>query len=214
MMRLAFLGMALLVSVSNSAFAAEPGFKALFDGKSLDGWELRGKSGEGYVVRDGMLTVPPKGGGNLFHTTEFSDFVLRFEFRLEDGSNNGLCIRCPIQDGSLAYEGIELQIIDNTSERYAKIKPWQKHGSLYHVFPARTGHLRPVGEWNEQEVVVKGESVRVVLNGHVILDVVTSDMKDEKILAEHPGLKRTAGHIGFLGHNEPVEFRKIRIKKM
>lgn len=204
----------LAVAAALVAGTAEPGFQTLFDGNTLDGWKLLGKSGEGYVVRDGVLAVPPKGGGNLFYEEEFSDFDLRFEFRLEDGSNNGLCIRCPLQNGSLAYEGTELQIIDNSSERYAKIKPWQKHGSLYHVFPARTGYLKPVGEWNEQQVVAKGSNVKVVLNGHVILDVVTTDMKDPEILEKHPGLNRKSGYIGFLGHNEPVEFRNIRIKKL
>ena len=196
------------------AAAHEEGFTPIFDGKSLDGWKLVGKTGDGYLVKDGKIVCPPKGGGNLFHAKEYSDFVLRFEFKLEGPSNNGLAIRSPLQTSSLAYEGMELQIINNNSERYKDIQPWQKHGSLYNVFPAKTGHLKPTGEWNQQEVTVKGREVKVVLNGHTILDVNLDDVKDPETIAKHPGLKRKSGHIGFLGHNEPIEFRHIRIKEL
>ena len=193
---------------------AAEGFRELFDGSSLEGWRLLAKTGEGYLVRDGALVCPPGGGGNLFFDEEFSDFVFDFEFRLENGSNNGLCIRCPLQDGDLAYDGIELQIIDNSSERYKDIQPWQKHGSLYHVFPAKTGALRPTGEWNQEQVTVQGSTVKVVVNGQTILDVDTATVTDPELLEKHPGLARRSGYIGFLGHNEPIEFRNIRIKRL
>ena len=211
--RLPFL-FALLLAAGSGRAAAETGFQTLFDGESLDGWVLLGGKGGGYLARDGVLSCPPGGGGNLLSAAEYSDFVLRFEFKLEDGSNNGLCIRCPLSWKDMAYHGTELQIIDNRSERYAKIKPWQKHGSLYHVFPARTGYLKPTGEWNTQEVTAKGSKIKVVLNGETILDVDTHTVKDRALLAKHPGLNRKSGHIGFLGHNEPVAFRNIRIKRL
>ncbi len=190
----------------------EDSFVPLFDGETLNGWILKGRTGPGYQVEDGKIVCPPGGGGNLLTEQEYSDFVLRFEFRLFEGSNNGLGIRAPLEARDVAYDGIELQIIDNTAERYKDIKPWQKHGSLYHVFPARTGYLKPVGEWNQQEVTARGSRIRVVLNGATILDADTDDVADPELLARHPGLKRRSGHIGFLGHNEPVEFRNIRIK--
>lgn len=193
---------------------AEAEFQPVFDGESLDGWELYGKTGDGYLAADGVLTLPPGGGGNLFYTKELSDFVVRFEFKLEDGSNNGLCIRCPMQDKSLAYEGNELQIIDNNSERYKDIEVWQKHGSLYNVFPAETGALKPAGEWNQEEVTVNGTQVTVVVNGQTILDVDMSSVTDPEVLEKHPGLQRTSGHIGFLGHNEPIQFRNIEVKEL
>lgn len=196
--------------------AEEPAaeFVSIFDGQSLEGWELLGQTGDGYLAADGVLSLPPGGGGNLFYDKELTDFVVRFEFKLEDGSNNGLCIRCPKQDKSLAYEGIELQIIDNNAERYKDIETWQKHGSLYHVFPAKTGALKPTGEWNLEEVTVQGTKVKVVVNGQTILDVDTSTVTDPEVLEKHPGLKRTSGYIGFLGHNEPVEFRNIEVKEL
>lgn len=193
---------------------AEAEFESAFNGESLEGWELIGQTGDGYLASGGVLSLPEGGGGNLFYDQELTDFVVRFEFKLEDGSNNGLCIRCPKQAKSLAYEGIELQIIDNNSERYKDIEPWQKHGSLYHVFPAETGALKPAGEWNMEEVTVKGTQVTVVVNGQTILDVDTSTVTDPEVLEKHPGLKRTSGYIGFLGHNEPIEFRNIEVKKL
>ncbi len=196
------------------AVPAEEGFRALFDGESLDGWVLIGKRGEGYTVRDGAITCSKGSGGNLLTAAEYGNFVLRFEFKLESGSNNGLCIRCPLGWGDMAYVGNELQIIDNSAPRYRDIKPWQKHGSLYNVAPASTGALKPVGEWNHQEVTASGSTLRVVLNGTEILAVDTRDIKDRETLAKHPGLSRESGHIGFLGHNEPVQFRNIQVKAL
>lgn len=204
----------LLLLVLGVSLHAEEGFEPLFDGSTLNGWVLLGQQGGGYTASDGVLACSRGSGGNLMSAAEYSDFVLRFEFRLESGSNNGLCIRCPLAWRALAYDGNELQIIDNSAERYRNIKPWQRHGSLYHVAAAKPGALRPVGEWNSQEVTVRGTRIRVVLNGTEILDTDTSEIKDRSILAQHPGLARKSGHIGFLGHNEPVEFRNIRIKQL
>ncbi len=205
----------LLLAAAASLPAAEEGFVSLFDGKTLNGWKLMGGHGAGYAVKDGKIVLPKGGGGNLLYEKEFTDFILRFEFKLEDGSNNGLAIRSPMSDSDMAYQGMELQIIDNNSVRYKDIiQPWQMHGSLYNVFPAKTGALKPVGEWNQQEVRVVGRKVSVILNGTTILDVNIDDVKDPEVLAKHPGLQRKSGHIGFLGHNEPVEFRNIRIKEL
>ena len=207
------LTLTLLVATVSVA-SAEEGFEPLFDGISLDGWILLGQHGDGYLVQEGKIVCPPGSGGNLLSASEYGDFVLRFEFKLESGSNNGLCIRCPLAWRRMAYDGNELQIIDNSAPRYAQIKPWQKHGSLYDVAPAKTGALKPVGEWNSQEVSAQGSRIRVVLNGKTILDVDTSEVRDHSTVARHPGLRRARGHIGFLGHNEPVEFRNIRIRPL
>ncbi|MFQ5740534.1 MAG: DUF1080 domain-containing protein [Acidobacteriota bacterium] len=209
------VAMAVLVCISLRGSSSEEGFVPLFDGKTLNGWVLTGKRTQlGYLVKDGKIVCPPGGGGNLLTEKEYANFILRFEFKLEEGSNNGLGIRAPLGARDVAYDGIELQIIDNRAERHKNIKPWQKHGSLYHVFPARTGYLKPAGEWNREEVVAKGTKIKVILNGTTILDVDTNDVTDPEVLGRHPGLKRQSGHIGFLGHNDPVEFRNIRIKEL
>jgi hypothetical protein len=192
----------------------EQDFKPLFDGKSLDGWTLVNKQGPGYVVEDGVLVCPANGGGNLFTQREYANFVLRFEFRLEPGGNNGVGIRSPLE-GDPAYVAMEIQILDDEAEQYAgKLQPWQYHGSIYGVVPAKRGYTKPAGEWNSEEILCDGRHVRVTLNGEVIVDANLDDVKDPDVLAKHPGLARTAGHIGFLGHGTRVEFRNIRLKEL
>lgn len=185
------------------------GFKKLFNGKTLDGWV---GSTKGYVAEKGLLVCLKKGGGTLFTDREYADFVFRFEFRLPPGGNNGLAIRAPLK-GNPAYAGMELQILDNSAKKYANLKPYQYHGSVYGVVPAKRGHLKPVGEWNAQEVIVRGSTVKVILNGVTIVDV---DLKGIKPLdnGNHPGLKRTKGHIGFMGHGDRIEFRNIRVREL
>ena len=192
----------------------EAGFVALFNGKNLDGWIGNKVS---YVAEEGMIVIRPGdgSGGNLYTEKEYSDFVFRFEFQLTPGANNGLGIRTPLE-GDAAYVGMELQILDNTASIYANLKPYQYHGSVYGVIPARRGFLRPVGEWNYQEVTVQGTKVKVVLNGTVIVDgdiagAIANGTMDQK---EHPGLSNSRGHIGFLGHGSVVKFRNIRIREL
>ncbi|HEV2668000.1 MAG TPA: DUF1080 domain-containing protein [Blastocatellia bacterium] len=192
----------------------EKGFVTLFDGKSLTGWKLVRGHGPGYVVKDGVLVCPADGGGNLFTEKEYSNFVFRFEFKTEPGGNNGVGIRAPLE-GDAAYQGMEIQILDDGHERYkGKIKPEQHHGSIYDVIPARTGFLKPAGEWNQEEIMAQGSRIRVTLNGMIILDADLNKVREEATLKKHPGLKNKSGHIGFLGHGSLVEFRNIRIKAL
>jgi len=194
--------------------APEPGFVPLFDGKSLRGWQPVGKVGEGYLVEDGVLICPAQGGGNLFTEREYADFVLRFEFRLQEGSNNGVGIRSPLV-GDAAYRGLEIQVLDNHSPQYKdKLRPTQYHGSVYDLAPAKRGFLKPTGEWNQEEIRALGRQITVTLNGTVIVDFDLDSVTDPEVLEKHPGVARSSGHIGFLGHGTKVEFRNIRIKEI
>ncbi|QDU75241.1 hypothetical protein Pan97_22700 [Bremerella volcania] len=200
-------------TVSVSAAESEEGFVSIFNGKNFDGWVGNTK---GYKVEEESIVCDPTaGGGNIYTEKEYANFVLRFEFKLPPGANNGLGIRAPLQ-GNAAYNGYELQILDNTAKKYEKLKPYQYHGSLYGLAPAKRGHLKPIGEWNEQEVTVDGDLVKVVLNGTEILNVDLEEIRSKPTLdgSEHPGLKRSTGHIGFLGHGDKVEFRNLRIKSL
>lgn len=204
----------LAAPLASTAADDEKDFTPLFDGKSLNGWLLVNKQGPGYVVKDGVLICPADGGGNLFTEREYANFVLRFEFRLEAGGNNGVGIRSPLE-GDPAYVGMEIQILDDNAERYkGKLQPWQYHGSIYGVVPAKRGYTKPAGEWNCEEILCDGRHVRVTLNGEVIVDANLDDVKDPAVLEKHPGLARTSGHIGFLGHGTRVEFRNIRLKEL
>ena len=193
---------------------SEEGFASLFDGKTLNGWT---GAKDAYKVEDAAIVCVTGTAGNLLTEKEYGDFIIRFEFKLTDGANNGLGIRCPnVAKGNLHLDGTELQILDNTAEKYKTLQPYQYHGSVYGIQPAKREHLKPLGEWNSQEVTVQGRKIKIVLNGGTIvdcdLDEVTKNGTMDK--AEHPGLKRSSGHIGFLGHGDRVDFRNIRIKDL
>lgn len=188
------------------------GFMALFNGSNLDNW-IGDKSS--YVVEDGTITVKPNqgSGGNLYTENEYSNFNFRFEFKLTEGANNGLGIRAPLE-GDAAYVGMELQILDNRADIYADLEPYQYHGSVYGVIPAKRGFLKPLDEWNSEEVIVDGTRIKIILNGEVIVDGDIAEARDKGTMdhRDHPGLKREKGHIGFLGHGSVLSFRNIRIK--
>jgi len=189
----------------------ESGFSPLFNGKDLTGWI---GDTHGYIAEDGKIVCRP--GGNLYTEKEYSDFVMRFEFKLTPGANNGLGIRTPTK-GDAAYIGMEIQILDDSSGKYKDLEPYQFHGSIYGIVPSERGHLKPVGEWNIEEVSAIGSKIKVVLNGVTIVDADLDQVKQTPRmhdLAKHPGLHNKSGHIGFLGHGTVVEFRNIRVKEV
>ena len=166
--------------------APEPGFVSLFDGKSLQGWLPVGQVGAGYLVENGVLICPAEGGGNLFTAREYADFVFRFEFRLQEGSNNGVGIRSP-PVGDAAFQGLEIQILDNHSPRYKdKLRATQYHGSVYDLAPAKRGFLKPTGEWSQEEIRALGRQITVRLNGTVIVDFDLDSVTDPQVLEKHP----------------------------
>lgn len=205
---------ALFAVLSAAPAAGETGFTPLFDGTTLAGWKLVGGRGPGYVPADGKIVCPVDGGGNLFTEKEFANFVLRFDFLLTPGANNGIGIRAPY-NGRTSEQGMEIQILDDSDPVYkGKIRPEQYHGSVYDVIPARTGYRKPTGEWNEEEITANGRRITVILNGVIILDASLDMVREPKALEKHPGIARSSGHIGFLGHGSHVEFRNIRIKEL
>jgi hypothetical protein len=196
--------------------STDSGFKDLFDGQTLNGWMQVDQKGAGYGVTNGVIFCAPGSGGNLLTEAEYENFILYFEFKLEEGSNNGLGIRTP-RAGDPAYLGMELQILDDVAAdkgKWGKLKPEQFHGSVYGVAPAERGALNPPGEWNRQVVIANGRQIKVVLNDTTILDTNLNDITDPAKIAKHPGLFRDRGHLGFLGHNDYAEFRNIRIKEL
>ena len=211
---IALAAAALLAGPAGWAEAPPEGFTALFNGTDLTGW--RGAV-DGYEAVAGTIRCKPGTGGNLFTAAEYSDFVLRFEFRLPPGGNNGLGIRMP-PEGNPAVVAMELQILDDANPKYAAIEPWQAHGSIYGVVPARRGCLKPAGEWNTEEVTALGSRITVVVNGQTVVDADVAEFRDGKTPTAdghpHPGLARTTGHIGFLGHGDAVRFRNLFIKPL
>lgn len=191
----------------------EEGFTLLFNGDDLDEWQIVGKVGPGYIVKDGILVCPADGGGKLMTKKEYANFVFRFEYRLEPGGNNGVGIRAPLE-GDAAYVGMEIQILDDDAPQYATLQPFQYHGSVYGCIAAKRGAPKKPGEWNTEEIVCDGRHVKVTVNDKVVVDASLDDVTDEATLKAHPGLQRKTGHIGFLGHGAHVDFRNIRVKEL
>ncbi|HQR07336.1 MAG TPA: DUF1080 domain-containing protein [Gemmatales bacterium] len=187
------------------------GFTSVFNGKDFDGW-----AGpiDNYEVKDGAIICKPKKGGTIYTKEEYGNFVVRLEYKLPPGGNNGLAIRYP-GNGDTAYVGMcEIQVLDDTADMYKKLDPRQYNGSAYGMTACHRGFLRPVGQWNYQEVTVNGSKIKVELNGTVILDTDLSKVTEYMAKSPHPGKDRTTGHFGFAGHNDPVQFRNIEIKKL
>jgi hypothetical protein len=188
------------------------GFQPIFNGENLASW-----AGpiEKYEVKDGVVRCKPHSGGTIYYNQELTDFMARLEFKLPPAGNNGLAIRYPGR-GDTAYEGMcELQVLDDGHPTYANsLDPRQAHGSAYGMVAAHKGYLRPTGEWNSEEVTVKGPKIKVELNGTVILDTDLSTVKEFMANSPHPGKDRTKGYFGFAGHGDAVEFRNVSVKPL
>jgi len=194
---------------ATTAFAdLEPGFVSLFDGQTLTGW-----TGSKYQIEDGVLVCPQEGGGMMLTEREYSDFVFRFEVKLSPGGNNGVAIRTP-KGGHPSAQGMEIQILDDSAEKHANLQPYQFHGSIYGIVPAKRGALKPPGEWNTEEIYAKGSHIRVTLNDQVIVDADLSQITDEEVLKKRPGLRQASGFLGFIGHGSRIEFRNLSIKEL
>ncbi len=187
------------------------GFKSLFNGNNLEGW-----SGpvNNYQVVDGTIQCKKGKGGTIYTAEEYQDFVVRLEYKLPAGGNNGLAIRYP-GSGDTAYVGMcELQVLDNTATKFTKLDKRQYHGSAYGMVAAHRGYQRAIGDWNYQQVRVKGSTIKVELNGFTILDTDLSKVTEYMGGRPHSGKDRTSGHFGFAGHSDPVQFRDVSIKRI
>ena len=200
----------------------DDGFKSVFNGKDLSGW--KGET-ENYMIEEGAITCKPEKGGTIFTDEQYGDFSVRLEFQLPPGGNNGLAIRYPGEGHGTWDSFCELQVLDDGHPKYNDpdypkfydLNPRQAHASVYARIPAHRGYLRPTGQWNFQESTIIGSTVKVELNGFVILeaDVAKADPETFMYKLDHfPGRDNMKGHFGFNGHNDPVRFKQIRIKKL
>ena len=191
----------------------------LFNGKDLSGWT---GDTNGYTAENGLL-ICKKGGRDLRTEKQYTDFALKFEFKLDESGNNGIGIRVPAT-GHPASSGMEIQILDHNGKRYngeavmangekrklSWLRPWQYHGSVYGIVPAKTGYLKPAGQWNKETIIAIEDHIMVILNGAVIVDAYLDDTTPVDGGA-HPGMKNKQGHIALAGHNDRVEFRQLRV---
>jgi hypothetical protein len=199
--------------IASLAAADEPSeFRTLFDGKSLDGWVVKGEPGQDapkdeWLVKDGMLTAKP--GHSWLSTKEmYGDYVLRLEWRVPENGNSGVFIRVPdLKPGQQPYvEGMEIQVLDDKGPEYAgKLKAWQYAGSIYGAVAAENSGYKGAGEWNTMEITCKGDEVTVAMNGNKIA---TADVTKFEELKS----RQRRGYIGLQNHGTPVDYRNLQIK--
>jgi hypothetical protein len=179
------------------------GWRALFNGRDLEGWEATG-DGQGYRVRDGVLEFLAAGGSpHLATKRDYTDFQLRLDFKIAKMANSGLFLRAARDGSNPAFSGCEIQILDDfnwESVTNTTLAPYQFSGGLYGaVPPGAKGALRPLGEWNTYQVTYQGDHIVTVLNGRVLYDVHTTEL--EHLSQGAPFAERAkTGFIGLQRH--------------
>jgi hypothetical protein len=190
--------------------AGDDGFVPLFNGKDLDGWQVREHQDgdkDKWSFDQGILTARP-GSGWIGTTKMYGDFVLRLEWRVGVNGNSGVFLRVPDVKTKVSPSqlGMEIQILDDTGPAYkGKLKDWQYSGSLYGFVPPSKHVYKGPGEWNRYDITCQGDNVTVVYNGD---KVVEADM------SKFPGLDKRPrrGFIGLQNHSTGVAFRNVEIR--
>lgn len=187
------------------------GFTALFNGKDLSGWEEVGGGKKTWGVDDGMLYTEGGKGGWLSTDREYADFELMLEFRVPPNGNSGVFARTPRQ-GNPAFEGFEVQVLDDDATEFGELKPWQFSGSIYATVAPSHRATKAAGEWQTMYIRAQGSKVSVCINGQGIIDADLKDHLDK--LPEHPGLARTSGYIGLQNHGSRLDYRNLWIREL
>lgn len=186
----------------------EPGYRALWDGRSLDGWHMAGPGGFDIVrdPQDDRCALESVGGmGLLWHEDELGRYTLRLDFKVfDERDNSGVFIGFPGpgDDPWVAVNrGYEVQI--DTFGAPAG-DPINQTGAIYNVQPP-TAFPAEVGEWNTMEITVVAPSVTVRVNGVLVNEFTSTD----------PDRDLSSGHVGIQNHGpgDTVQFRNIRVRE-
>jgi hypothetical protein len=208
---------AVLVGFSHSSelpigLAAEAPTTSLFNGRDLTGWTpVGGGAGQDWVVRDGCLVSRGKHHSWLRSNREYGDFRLELDYQVSDGANSGVYVHVPADgnhhrdNASLPSAGFEIQILDDHSPRYARLKDYQYSASLYDIVGASPRVSKRAGEWNTLVIQCAQGCVVVIHNG---VRVVDAKPEQFPLLS----LRNRRGYIGLQSHNGTVKFRNIRIE--
>ncbi|MEQ8787653.1 MAG: DUF1080 domain-containing protein [Pirellulaceae bacterium] len=184
----------------------ELGYQSLFNGRDFSGWEgADAEAAACWAVEDGVLVGLEEKGPWLRSKQQYGDFDLRLQYKVKEGGNSGVYVRVPESGNHHGKDaGVEIQLLDDHAERYAKLKPYQFTGSVYAVAPSTQHVGRPAGEWNQLEIQTRGQSYRVTHNGVVIVD---ADVESFPLLEE----RLLKGYLGFQNHGGGVWLRAIRL---
>jgi hypothetical protein len=190
------------------------GYRPLWNGRDATGWA--GATGA-FQVFKGALRAKPRVGGTMYVQESLTDFAVRMEFITAPGASGGLALRYA-GEGDPATQGLcKIQMLDEQFEKKrGPIEPRQAHGSAYGLVAALRGYQRPTGQWNFQEVVVRGATVSVELNGYTILDADLSSVVPAAWLraGTEPWKIRPRGFIGLVAENPELAIRNLELRKL
>ena len=145
----------------------EVGFVALFDGRSLSGWQTipLGENPGTWVARDGVLTHTP--GDSWIATTEnYTDFILRLEYRTGKETDSGIFLRSPAK-GYPSFTGMEFEIRNDPASAPSP----RSNTALYGAAAARKNATKADGEWNVVEISLVKRRLVATWNGETIHDL-------------------------------------------
>lgn len=179
----------------------------------LAGWHVQEGSAGVWRYDGKVISCIPGRGGFLTMDKQYGDFDLTLEYRIQPGGNSGIGVHYP-PGGHPSTTGMEIQILDDDAPKHRDLKPSQYNGSIYKLVPPKTRAAKKPGEWNRLEIRCKDPWITVKLNG-VEIQHVNRDEHQTAEGADLPLAKRPRkGSIGLQSHDDPVEFRNIRIKEL
>ncbi len=214
------------VAVAENTQANKDGWQVLFDGKTTKGWHTYGKTtvGNAWKIADGAVYVDPsiKEGGDLVTDNEYENFDLKLEWKISKNGNSGIMIF--VKEDAAKYNetyvtGPEIQVLDNEGHPDGKITK-HRAGDLYDLIKSSSEPVKPVGKWNQAEIIANKGKLQIFLNG---TNVVTTTMWDDKwkqLIAnskfkDMPDFgKFNKGRIALQDHGNTVWYRNIKIKKL
>jgi hypothetical protein len=203
------------------------GWKLLFDGKSLNGWQIyKARKNNTWEVKDGILHCKPlnenaKGDGDersdLMTSDEFGNFEFTCDWKITANGNSGIIYRATEEFEQPYYSGPEYQLIDDANY---KPTPTDKQltGADYDMYATAPKTMKAVGEWNSTKIMVIGKHVEHWLNGQKIVEYEfgSADWTKRKESSKWKEWKgygmATKGHITLQDHGHEASFKNVMVK--
>ncbi len=205
------------------------GWQKLFNGTSTEGWHTYGKptAGTAWKVQDGSLYLDAKNkaagqGGDLVSNEEFDNFHLKLEWKISKNGNSGIIFYVhedPAKYPATYNTGPEMQVLDNDGHADGKINK-HRSGDLYDLIASSKEPVKPVGQWNQVEIISNNGKLDFLMNGEKIVSTTMWDDNWKKMVAGSkfktmPGFGiYKSGKIALQDHGDEVWYRNVVIKKL
>jgi hypothetical protein len=220
-MRVSVSTVVLFLAFTIGPFATAAEWQTLFDGQSLAGWKSykSDKIGDAWSVVDGTLHLSQGGGGDIMTEQTYTDFELKFEWKISEGGNSGVMYRVRPDDKAPYMSGPEYQVLDDSRHRDGK-NPDTSAGALYAMIAPKGKQLNPPGEWNTATIKLHNGQLEHWLNGIKVVETTVGNAQWDKLVQESkfrqwPQFGRSmSGHICLQDHGDKVWFRNIRIREL